>query len=117
MKRNTENAEHYFWGDGCEAWVLTPSPDMLVIQERMPPRTAERRHFHTKAWQFFYVLSGALTMELEGVRHLLTAMSGIEIPPGACHQARNDGGSDVHFLVASSPSTRGDRTDLDDPVV
>ncbi|WP_451977542.1 cupin domain-containing protein [Azospirillum endophyticum] len=112
LKRSVENAEHYSWGDHCDGWVLAPSPDMMVIQERMPAATAERRHFHTKARQFFYVLSGELTMELEGVHHAIAAMSGIEIPPGARHQARNDSDSDVYFLVVSSPSTRGDRTDL-----
>ncbi|MGA1857896.1 cupin domain-containing protein [Azospirillum sp. 11R-A] len=113
VKRSVENAEHYHWGDRCDGWVLSPSPDMMVIQERMPAGTVERRHVHGKARQFFYVLSGELTMELEGTRHLITAMSGIEIPPGSRHQARNDSGADVHFLVVSSPTTRGDRTDLD----
>ena len=78
----------------------------------MPPKTSERRHFHSKARQFFYVLSGSLTMELDGVTHCLFARSGIEIPPGANHQARNDGANDVYFLVISTPTTRGDRTDI-----
>jgi quercetin dioxygenase-like cupin family protein len=112
MKRGIDNSEHYRWGDGCDGWVLSPSPDMMIIQERMPPRTAEKRHFHLTARQFFYVLAGELTMELEGEHHLLPPMTGIEIVPGARHQARNDSDSDVHFIVASSPSTRGDRTDI-----
>ncbi len=113
MKRNIDNAEHYGWGLGCDGWVLSPSPELMVIQERMPPRTSERRHIHSKASQFFFVLSGELTMELEGDHHLLTAMSGVEIKPGARHQARNDSDFDVHFIVASSPTTRGDRLDID----
>jgi hypothetical protein len=32
---------------------------------------------------------------------------------GAHHQARNDDASDVYFLVVSTPTTRGDRTDVD----
>jgi len=85
---------------------------MMVIQERMPPGSAERRHYHSVARQFFYVLSGELTMELEGEVHRVPAMSGIEIKPQARHQARNEADSDVHFLVVSSPTTRGDRTDI-----
>ncbi|MFT4114141.1 cupin domain-containing protein [Silvibacterium sp.] len=111
-KRSIENASHYQWGDACDGWILGPSPDMMVIQERMPPGTAEQRHFHGKARQFFYVLEGLLTMELEGEYYGIEARSGIEIPPGARHQARNDSPEDVHFLVISSPSTRGDRTDI-----
>ena len=113
MKRSVDNADHYCWGEGCDGWILSPSPDMMVIQERMPTGTAERRHVHTRARQFFYVLVGELLMELEGELHTITAMSGIEIPPGARHQARNESAEDVHFLVTSSPTTRGDRIDLD----
>jgi quercetin dioxygenase-like cupin family protein len=106
-----DNAQHYNWGNACDGWVLCPSPDMMVIQERMPPGTSEHPHHHVKAQQFFFVLSGTLVMEIEGETHQLTAGSGISVPPGSVHQARNDSADDVHFLVASSPTTRGDRVD------
>lgn len=112
VKVSRESAAHYTWGVGCDGWILSPSPDLMVIQERMPPGTVEQRHFHSKARQFFYVLSGELIMEMEGELHSIPAMSGIEVPPGAKHQARNDSENDAHFLVISSPTTRGDRTDL-----
>ncbi|WP_370458755.1 cupin domain-containing protein [Asaia sp. As-1742] len=60
------------------------------------------------------MLAGELTMELDGVSHIVTSGSGIEIPPHARHQARNESTLDVRFLVVSSPSTRGDRIDLDE---
>jgi mannose-6-phosphate isomerase-like protein (cupin superfamily) len=106
-----ETARHYSWGDGCDGWVLLPDPDVTIIQERMPPATAEVRHFHEKARQFFYVLSGELRMEMEGDIHSITAGHGMEIPPGSHHQARNDSGTEVSFLVVSSPTTHGDRVD------
>jgi len=112
LKRSVDNAEHYGWGENCDGWILAPSPDLMVIEERMLPGTGERRHVHAVARQFFYTLSSELTMELDGVDHRITPGSGIEIPPGAGHQARNDGTGDVRFLVVSSPSTRGDRLDL-----
>jgi mannose-6-phosphate isomerase-like protein (cupin superfamily) len=115
MKVSVETAHHYIWGSDCEGWVLSPSPDLMVIQERMPPHTTEVRHFHTKARQFFYVLSGELTMELGDKMHSVPAMTGIEIAPSAEHKARNDSDRDLHFLVISSPTTRGDRTDVSDP--
>lgn len=104
-----DNAAHYVWGETCDGWELLPRSDLLVIQERMPPGTAETRHSHRQSRQFFYVLSGVLTMEIEGVTHAVPPGSGIEIAPSARHQASNRGGDDVHFLVISSPSTRGDR--------
>ncbi|RYD39535.1 MAG: cupin domain-containing protein [Sphingomonadales bacterium] len=108
-----ENAPHYIWGEKCDGWVLAPSSDLLVIQERMPAGTAEQRHFHSKARQFFYVLQGELAMEIEGEIHILSSMSGIEVPPGVAHQARNPSNAETHFLVISTPSTRGDRIDVD----
>lgn len=67
---------------------------------------------HNMARQFFFVLSGELTMELEGEYHRVPTMSGIEIHPLSRHQARNDTDEEVHFLVVSCPTTRGDRTDV-----
>jgi mannose-6-phosphate isomerase-like protein (cupin superfamily) len=63
---STENAEHYTWGDRCDGWFLLKSDKFHVIQERMPPRTAEVMHYHRNSRQMFYVLRGELTMRTEG---------------------------------------------------
>ncbi|OQP36062.1 cupin domain-containing protein [Pantoea latae] len=107
-----ENADHYNWGEQCDGWTLMQRQDLSVIHERMPAHTQEIRHYHAQARQFFFVLSGTLCMELEGEHHLLTTHQGLEIPPQARHQARNESERDVEFLVISHPTTRGDRTDL-----
>ncbi|WP_241569389.1 cupin domain-containing protein [Rosenbergiella collisarenosi] len=99
-------AEHYQWGDNCDGWYLVKQQDLLIIHEKMPPNTAEQRHFHQHARQFFFVLSGELTMERQGE---VPAQKGIEIPPQMVHQARNESQAAVEFLVISQPSTRGDR--------
>ena len=104
-----EAAEHYIWGGHCDGWHLLKNPDLSVIQERMPPGTAEVRHFHHRAQQFFYILSGEAVMELEGRSLIVNAGEGIWIPPGVAHQMRNDSGDDVHFLVVSQPPSHGDR--------
>ncbi len=106
---STKTAEHYAWGDGCDGWHLLRAPGLSVIQERMPPGAAEVRHLHERARQFFYVLAGSLTVELEGERRRIRAGEGLEVPPGAAHQALNDSGDDVHFLVVSHPHGHGDR--------
>lgn len=110
-----DNAEHYVWGDGCDGWHLLNRQDMLVIHEKMPPGTSEKRHFHAVSRQFFFVLNGVLSMELEGEIHNIGPQQGLEIPPGAKHQARNNTGSPVEFIVISHPTTRGDRSDLPSP--
>jgi mannose-6-phosphate isomerase-like protein (cupin superfamily) len=104
-----ETAEHYIWGAKCDGWHLVKNPELSVIQERMPAGTAEVRHFHHRAQQFFYILSGEAVMEVEGRPVRLIAGHGIWIPVDTPHQMKNDSGVDVHFLVVSQPPSHGDR--------
>jgi uncharacterized cupin superfamily protein len=106
---STGIAEHYLWGEVCDGWHLVRTPALSVIEERMPPGASEQRHRHEFARQFFYVLAGELTMEVDGVVHALTAGVGLEIAPGQAHQAMNRSGADVRFLVVSQPRSHGDR--------
>ncbi|WP_430388674.1 cupin domain-containing protein [Dyella sp. 20L07] len=108
---STGSAEHYSWGQGCEGWHLLAGSDLSVIEERMPPGTAEVRHRHAHARQFFYVLDGPLSLELEGTVHQLQSKQGLHVPPGAAHQVRNESDASVRFLVISSPRSHGDRFD------
>ncbi len=107
-----ETAEHYLWGSQCDGWHLLKSPELSVIQERMPPGTAEVRHFHHRAQQFFFVLAGEAVIEVDGRSLVLTAGKGIWIPTGVAHQMKNDSGNDVHFLVISQPPSHGDRENV-----
>ncbi len=110
---SVETAEHYVWGEqngpACDGWHLVRGENLSVIEERMPPGAREERHFHTRARQFFYVLEGELTLEVEGREHGLGAGQGMEIPPGTPHQALNAMREEVRFLVISSPPGQGDR--------
>jgi mannose-6-phosphate isomerase-like protein (cupin superfamily) len=106
-----ENAEHYRWGNDCDAWYLVKDPQLNVIEELMPPGAAEVRHHHQKAQQFFYVIAGEVLMEVEGETALVPAGSGIWIKPGKRHQIRNPSSAAVRFLVISQPPSRGDRVD------
>ena len=106
------SAEHYIWSQVCDGWHLVKRPDMSVIAERVPPGRAEIRHYHSNARQFFYILSGEAVIEIEGKEVELSEGQGIEIAPGARHQFMNRSEKDVHFLVISHPSTRGDRVEV-----
>ncbi len=107
-----ESAEHYQWGEGCDGWHLVKGEALSVIEERMPPGTRERRHLHHRARQFFYVLAGELTVEVEGVEQRLRANQGIEVGPGTAHQAFNRSEAEVRFVVVSQPRSHGDREDV-----
>src|SRR5579863_7020266 len=106
---NRGNAEHYRWGDDCDAWYLVNDDQLSVIEEFMPPGSAEIRHHHERAQQFFYILTGEVLMEVEGVTTLLAAGSGIRVLPGKRHQIRNPSSGAVRFLVISHPRSHGDR--------
>ncbi len=103
------NAEHYVWGGRSDGWHLLKHDDLSVIRERVPPGAAEVRHRHARSRQFFYVLDGEASLEVDGVTHRLGAGMGLHVPPGAAHQLRNDSPADAHFLVISSPRSHGDR--------
>lgn len=104
-----ENAEHYIWGDNCNGWHLLERADMSVIQERVPAGGAEVMHYHERSRQFFYILEGEGRIAFEDREVILQKGKGIEIDPMVKHQFRNSSQADVHFLVISVPSTRGDR--------
>jgi len=108
---STANAEHYTWGNQCDGWHLVKTPELSVIEERMPPGTSEVRHHHVRARQFFFVLEGELTMEIEHHDFVMKAGEGIEVSPGLAHQALNRSGAEVRFLVTSQPPSHGDRVD------
>jgi mannose-6-phosphate isomerase-like protein (cupin superfamily) len=112
---NKATADHYTWGAGCDGWRLVSAPGLSVIHERMPPGTAEARHFHRAARQFFFVLSGAAVMEVDGVRETLGPQQGLEIAPGLPHRIFNESKFDLEFLVISHPATLGDRVLREDP--
>lgn len=104
-----ENAEHYRWGVDCDGWHLVKHNQLSVIEEFMPPGSAEIRHYHERAQQFFYILTGEVLMEIDGENVLIPAGSGVRILPGSRHQIRNPSSSPVRFLVISQPSIRDDR--------
>ncbi|UFH52871.1 cupin domain-containing protein [Spirosoma sp. KNUC1025] len=106
---SSQNAEHYTWGNSCDGWHLVKSDSLSIIQERMPSGTAEVKHYHHHARQFFFVLSGEASMEIDGKTVILKPNQGVEIPPLVAHQMRNDSDGELVFTVTSTPKSHGDR--------
>jgi mannose-6-phosphate isomerase-like protein (cupin superfamily) len=106
---STANAEHYRWGDGCDAWYLVKNDRLHIIQESMPPGTSETRHLHHRAQQFFYVLRGEAALDVNGQVLLLRDNEGAWVPPGTPHRIQNLSKSELQFLVTSEPPSHGDR--------
>jgi mannose-6-phosphate isomerase-like protein (cupin superfamily) len=112
MITSTDNAEHYTWGAQCDGWPLLRTDSLSVIQERMPPGTSEQVHFHQRAQQVFYILSGTATFEVDGEIKTVKPNQSIHILPNSKHRILNNGDTDLHFLVISEPKTVGDRVNL-----
>lgn len=109
---NKSEAEHYVWGEVCDGWHFLKRDDMSVIEEVVPPSAGEVRHFHSQARQFFYVLEGQATLEFDNRTVFFSAGEGVHVPPGVKHRFCNTSSALVRFLVFSSPTTRGDRTNV-----
>jgi mannose-6-phosphate isomerase-like protein (cupin superfamily) len=101
------DAEHYKWGGptgiDCDGWHLLRTPELSIIEEAMPSGASETRHYHRHARQFFYVIEGELTLEIEHESITLNVGDGAEIAPTQAHQAINRSGGTTRFLVTSQP--------------
>jgi mannose-6-phosphate isomerase-like protein (cupin superfamily) len=106
---NTVNAEHYIWGNECDGWHLLKSDDLSIIKEKMPPGTSEVKHYHKKSRQFFYILAGEASIEIQDKKYILHPSDGIEIPPLTPHKMINDSTAELNFIVVSQPQSHGDR--------
>lgn len=107
-----DDAEHYRWGEGCDGWHLLRSPELSVIQERVPAGRAETLHFHRRARQFFYILRGTARLVVDGQPVALRTGQGVHVAANVPHRFENDSQADVEFLVISTPPSHGDREDI-----
>jgi mannose-6-phosphate isomerase-like protein (cupin superfamily) len=108
------NAPSFAWQEVCEGWTFVSTGKLHVIQERMPHGASELRHVHRRTHQFYFILHGGASVEIDGTEHALDRGDGIEIPPGSVHQLRNATSAPLEFLVISTQPPRSDRTDLEE---
>ncbi len=109
MKTSKKNSEHYYWGNNCSGWHLVKSKNLSVIEELMPAETSEQKHYHNFSEQYFYILNGTATFEIENEIFEVNKWEGIHIYPQVVHCIRNKKSADLEFLVISQPTSRGDR--------
>lgn len=112
-KVSTENAEHFIWGDKCDGWFLAKHPSACIIQETMLPHTAEKKHYHEKTWQFIFVLSGNLTIEIGETEYQLSELEGIEMPEIIPHNFYNKTDKNIIYILIAAPNVEGDRINLE----
>jgi len=112
MIKNKQNTEHYFWGNKCEGFHLVKTDDLSIIQEIMPPNTTEKLHFHKNSQQFFYILKGIATFEIENEIFIVKNGNSIHLLQNIKHKISNLESKELKFLVISQPTTRDDRIEI-----
>ena len=82
--------QHYQWGANCDGWNLVDEPSLSIKQERMPAGTEETKHFHREAQQFFFILKGVASFEMNnGSSITVNAGEGLHLPAGTPHKIIN----------------------------
>lgn len=100
---------HYNWGQDCDGRNLVDEGALSIKQEKMPPATSEKVHYHNKAQQFFYILRGVAEIEIDRKSITLNTGEGLHIKAGISHRILNPGTEDLEFILCSTPSTTNDR--------
>jgi len=101
--------KHYKWGSDCDGWNLVDEDALSVKQELMPSGAEEVKHFHEAAQQFFYILKGKATFEIENSVIEVNAGEGLHIEASKKHRIINKEQDDLEFILCSQPSTKNDR--------
>ncbi|MEH6306233.1 cupin domain-containing protein [Olivibacter sp. CPCC 100613] len=112
MIRHKENSQHYRWGHNCDGWHLVESDALSIIQEIMPPDRSEKLHYHEYAQQFFYILKGTASFEIDGEIFEVTENTGFHVFPKQKHRILNKTNSQLEFIVTSQPKSHEDRIEL-----
>jgi mannose-6-phosphate isomerase-like protein (cupin superfamily) len=104
-----QSLKHYQWGSDCDGWNLVDEDSLSVKQELMPAGAKEEKHYHQSAQQFFYILRGKATFEIEDSTIEINKGEGLQIEAGKKHRILNEGNEDLEFILCSQPSTKSDR--------
>ena len=68
------------------------------------PMAYVETHAHKVQEQIYHVLEGEGSMEIDGRRQIVRRHDVIFIPPGVAHSIRNDGLTDLTFIVVTTPA-------------
>src|SRR4051812_17366690 len=101
--------KHYVWGEGCDGWNFVDEVNLSIKQEHMPAGTAEAMHYHQYAQQFFFILNGTATFQIEDATIIVKSGEGIRIAAGKKHRIINHTQEALEFILCSQPSTSNDR--------
>jgi quercetin dioxygenase-like cupin family protein len=74
-----------------------------IFRQTVPPLGGPALHRHSREDEWFYVLDGEITTEIDGQRSVLRAGDSAFAPRGTAHAFRNFGDSPARILVMTVP--------------
>ncbi len=80
-----------------------PVANQSLAEATLPPNAATERHYHRLSEEFYFILEGNGTMEIDGESKPVTIGDAILIPPGAWHQITADAQSPLKLLCCCAP--------------
>jgi mannose-6-phosphate isomerase-like protein (cupin superfamily) len=96
----------HFGGALSKALVRPETAGSGLVDYRIStyqPMAYVETHTHKVQEQIYHVLEGEGSMEIEGKRQIVRRHDVIFIPPGVSHSIRNDGLTDLTFIVVTTP--------------
>ncbi len=78
-----------------------PVENQSLAEATVPAGTATERHYHKASEEFYFILEGEGTMEIDGEEKKVRPGDAILIPPHARHQITC--ASDLRFLCCCAP--------------
>ena len=90
-----------------------PVANQSLAEATVPAGCSTHRHYHKLSEEFYFILEGTGTMEIDGEERQVTAGDAILIPPGAWHTITAT--VSLRFLCCCAPPYSHDDTFVSEP--
>ncbi len=87
-----------------------PVANQSLAEATLPESGATERHYHRLSEEFYFILDGSGTMEINGESKPVKSGDAILIPPGAWHQITANAQSPLKLLCCCAPPYSHDDT-------
>ena len=93
-------------GEHIRGLLIGPETDgaLAIAESWLDPRHGTTEHKHHRSGEFFYVLEGTVTFDIDGEEIVTEPGSALWVPPGVSHRISNLGESVVRLLGLFAPS-------------
>ena len=81
----------------------------MLLKKYLHQQNIQTKHYHQQAQQFFFVLKGTASFEIDNLIINVNSGEGLHIKAGAIHKISNKETEDLEFILCSQPSTQEDR--------